>query len=65
METVEDIKTDTNLKYGAKSVVVKSINLKMILYTEAKKRPRKTQSRHGTEGQVKANDRKMPICMHQ
>ena len=50
METVEDIKTATNLKYGAKSVVVESINLKMILYTEAKKRLRKTQSKHGTGG---------------
>ena len=50
METVEDIKTATNLKYVAKSVVVESINLKMILYTEAKKRPRKTQSKHGTRG---------------
>lgn len=50
METVEDIKTAMNLKYGAKSVVVKSINPKMILYAEAKKRLRKTQSKHGTEG---------------
>lgn len=50
METVEDIKTATNLKYGAKSVVVESINLEMILYTEAKKRPRKTQSKPGTGG---------------
>ena len=50
METFEDIKTATNLKYGAKSVVVESINPKMILYTEAKKRPRKMQSKHGTGG---------------
>ena len=50
METVEDIKTATNLKYGAESVVVESINLEMILYTEAKKRPRKTRSKPGTGG---------------
>ena len=42
-----DIKTATNLKYGAKNVVVELINLKMILYTEAKKRLRKMQSKHG------------------
>ena len=52
METFEAIKTATNLKYGARSAVVESINLEMILYTEAKKRPRKTQSKHGTGERV-------------